>query len=140
MDAYKRLKGRKRHIVVDTQGYLLDIELTAASVQDRHAAQALLRRVKTRFPSLAHVWVDASYQGVLQAWASNLIDLTLEVVARPPAATGFQVLPRRWVVERTFAWLGRYRRLSKDYEYLVSSSKAMLYLAMSNLMLNRLSK
>ncbi len=125
-------------MVVDTQDYSLDIELTAASTQDRHAAPPLLRRVKERFPTLKKLWVDAGYEGVVAAMAYHRLNLTLEVVARPPATKGFVPLPRRWVIERTFAWLGRYRRLSKDYEYLVSSSKAMIYLAMSNLMLNRL--
>ena len=107
----------------------------------------MLHAVPTTFPTLAHVWVDAGYRGQLIPWAEETLGLTLTVVQRPrrwvrvpvdqeppPAPTGFPVLPRRWVVERTFAWLGRYRRLSKDYEHLAATQEAWIFAAMTQLM------
>ena len=130
--------GRKRHVLVDTEGLVLAVRVTAANVQDRHAAPDMLQHARQHYPHLAKVWVDGGYKGLLQAWAWHQQQIHLEVVQRLPGQRGFQALPRRWVSERTFAWLGRYRRLSKDYEAYPDTACAMIYAAMSGLMLNRL--
>jgi len=132
------VKGRKRHIAVDTLGLLLTVLVHAADIQDYHAAPAVLWRLRGRFPRLRLIWADAGYAGALVAWTRRVCHWTLELVRRREGAKGFEVLPRRWVVERTFAWLGRYRRLSKDYEQLSQSSESMVLLAMINLMTRRL--
>ena len=132
------MKGRKRHIAVDTLGLLLTVLVHAADIQDYHAAPAVLWRLRGRFPRLRLIWADAGYAGALVAWTRRVCHWTLELVRRREGAKGFEVLPRRWVVERTFAWLGRYRRLSKDYEQLSQSSESMVLLAMINLMTRRL--
>jgi putative transposase len=123
---------------VDTLGLLLAVVVHAASLQDRDGAKLGLARLVGRFPRLRLIWADGGYAGQLVAWAQALGGWLLEIVKRPENARGFAVLPRRWVVERTLAWLGRYRRLSKDYEARPESSEAMIYLAMINLMLHRL--
>ncbi len=112
----------------------------SADIQDYHAAPAVLWRLRGRFPRLRRIWADAGYTEALVAWTYRVCHWTLELVHRPKGATGFAVLPRRWVVERTFAWLGRYRRLSKDYEQLPQSSESMVLLAMINLMSRRLAR
>ncbi len=124
-----------------------------ADVQDRDGAKLLLAGLAARFPRLAMLWVDAAYQGPCTAWITETLGWTVEVVRQAPKRVwvgpgqeppempgGFQVLPRRWVVERTFAWLGRYRRLSKDYEVLPATEEAWIYLAMSRLMTVRLAR
>ena len=106
------MKGRKRHLVVDTEGLLLAVAVHPANLQDRDGARLVLARLRHRFPRLQHLWADAGYTGPkLGDWVRETTDWTLEIVRRAEPGTGFQVLPRRWVVERTFAWLGRYRRL-----------------------------
>ncbi len=132
------MSGRKRHIVVDTLGLLLAVVVHAASLQDRDGAKLVLAKLVGRFPRLELIWADGGYAGQLVEWVKTILGWTLAIVKRSDDAHGFQVLPRRWVVERTFGWLGRYRRLSKDYEELTASSEAMIYLAMTNLMLRRL--
>jgi putative transposase len=132
------VKGRKRHVLVDTEGLLLDVVVSAADLQDRDGAQRLLAHGSARLPALRHIWADQGYRGVLEAWALLLHGWTLEIVRSPRQRPGFQPVARRWVVERTFAWLGRWRRLSKDYEYRLASAEAMLRLAMTGLMLHRL--
>jgi putative transposase len=132
------VNGRKRHIVVDTLGLLLAVVVHAASVQDRDGAKLVLAKLVGRFPRLELIWADGGYAGQLVEWAKTMLAWTLAIVKRTDDLRGFQVLPKRWIVERTFGWLGRYRRLSKDYEELTASSEAMLYLAMTNLMLRRL--
>ena len=134
------MNGRKRHIVVDTLGLLLAVLVHSADIQDCHAAPAVLWRLQGRFPRLRLIWADASYAGQLVGWTRRVCHWTLEIVRRREQAQGFEVLPRRWVVERTLAWLGRYRRLSKDYEQLPQSSASMILLAMINLMSCRLAK
>lgn len=124
-------------MVVDTLGLLLAVVVHAACVQDRDGAKDVLRRMKGRFPRLQLIWADGGYAGKLIQWTKNFGRWTLEIVKRKEQ-NRFEVLPRRWVVERTFAWLGRYRRLSKDYEYLPHSSESMIYVSMINLMLHRL--
>jgi putative transposase len=130
--------GRKRHLVVDTLGLLLAVVVHAANVQDRDGAKLVLERLAGRFPRLWLVWADGGYAGALLVWALVTAGLVVEVVAKPAGATTFAVLPKRWIVERTFAWLGRCRRLSKDYEALPATSEAWIHVAMTHLMLKRL--
>jgi putative transposase len=137
-DAAKKVKGRKRHFAVDTQGLLLGVFVHAASIQDADSAGELLRRLKPLYPWLRVVFADSIYDRVSALLACFLLGLTLIVVGRVAGTKGFVVLPRRWVVERSIGWLGRWRRLSKDYECLPEVSEAMVTLAMIRLMLHRL--
>jgi putative transposase len=132
------VKGRKRHIVVDTIGLLLAVVVHAADIQDRDGAKLVLSKLLGRFPRLKLIWADAAYAGQLVDWASALGGWLIEVVKRAKDSHSFEVLPRRWVVERTLGWLGRNRRLSKDYEALPESSEAWVHIAMIHLMLKRL--
>jgi transposase len=117
---------------------LLRVFVSAADQKDRDGAKAVLSECKADFSTLQHLWADGNYTGSLIAWGQEHLGATLEIVKRCDDLSGFVVLPRRWVVERTFAWLGRYRRLGKDYELLPAHSEAMIYLASIRLMLNRL--
>jgi putative transposase len=139
-DVNKRVNGRKRHLLVDTQGLLLTVVVHPASLQDNVAAPRVFEKVAGKLQRLKLIWADGIYTGSLVDWVKDTLGWTLSIVKRPKGAHGFQVLPRRWVVERTFAWLGRYRRLSKDYEALPETSEAMIYAAMSHLMLRRLAR
>lgn len=139
-DAGKKVKGRKRHILVDTMGLLLIVIVHAANIQDRDGAKQVLDKAKQRFGRLRLVWADGGYRGKLIDWVKQVCGWTLEIVLRNDDVKGFQVLPRRWVVERTFGWLGRYRRLSKDYEGLTETSEAMIYAVMVHLMVRRLGR
>ena len=117
------------------------VVVTAASVQDRDGAMYLLAILRSKFSRLRLIWADQAYTGDLIAWLWGLRPwrkVRLEIVKRPEGTKGFLLLPKRWVVERTFAWLGRYRRLSKDYEYLTQTSEAMIRVAMIRLMVHRL--
>lgn len=137
-DAGKKVNGRKRHVVVDTMGLLLAVIITAASVQDRDGARRVLDRLRFTMPSVALVWADGGYAGQLVSWAKRLLKVTVEIVRKPLGIPTFQVLPRRWVVERTFAWMVRCRRLDHDYERLPEHSEAMIKWAMIGLMTRRL--
>lgn len=137
-DAGKKVNGRKRHALVDTMGLLLAVVVTAASVSDPAGARLLLPQLGGFCKNLRKIWVDGTYRGQLLDWVAQRFRFRLEAIVRPKDQKGFSVLPRRWVVERTFAWLGLYRRLSKDYEVSVESSAAMIYIAMTRLMLKRL--
>ena len=138
-DAAKQVKGRKRHILVDTMGLLLMVLVHAGDIQERDGAKLLLNKAKGCFTRLRLIWADAGYNGkAMIDWVRNTHGWILEIVKRDKGVKGFQVLPRRWVVERTFAWLGDYRRLSKDYEVLTETSEAMIYAAMVRLMARRL--
>jgi len=129
-DAGKKLKGRKRHIVTDTLGLMLFVLVHAADIQDRDGAVDLVKAIRHRFPWLRHLFADGGYAGDKLATAlAGLGRWTLDIVKRSDAAEGFVVLPRRWVVERTFAWLGRCRRLAKDFERSVESSAAWALIA-----------
>ncbi len=130
--------GRKRHLVVDTLGLVMAVVVHAASIQDRDGAKLVLRKLVGRFSRLSLIWADGGYAGKLIDWAANFGRWVLQIVKRNDEIKGFAVLPRRWVVERTFSWLGKYRRLSKDYESLTVSSETMIQLAMINLMIHRL--
>ena len=138
VDAGKSTNGRKRHIAVDTLGLLLMVIVTAASVQDRDGGKLLLQRLKLRFWSLRALWADGGYSGALVEWASTTLGWVLMVVKRPRGASGFVLLKRRWIVERSFAWFTRCRRLVRDYEGLSTTTEAWFYLANIRLMLRRL--
>jgi putative transposase len=140
-DANKRCTGRKRHVLVDTLGLLLMVYVTAANVSDPAGARVLLGCFFNQFFRsfrIKCIWADAGYQGSLVTWTQQLLDWCLDIIKRPRHSTGFQLLPKRWIVERTFAWLTRARRLSRDFEKLPETSEAFIYLAMIRLMLRRL--
>ncbi len=126
------------HIVVDTLGLLLAVTVTSASLQDRDGAKRLLKRLDGAGKKLRKIWVDGGYRGLLLEWVRLNFSFLLEVVLRNDDGKGFVVLPRRWVVERTFAWLSNHRRLSKDYERFCQTSETFIYIAMTRLMLRRL--
>ncbi len=138
-DAGKKVKGRKRHILVDTLGLLLKAKVLTADIQDRDGAKMLLSEIKEQIPRLQLIWADGGYRGKLILWVAVQCLWILEIVKRSDKEKTFIVLPKRWIVERTFSWLNRNRRLSKDYERKSESSEAWLYLSMSILMLKRLS-
>ncbi len=117
---------------------MLGCLVTPANVGDREATKDLLHRFWLTLPRLSHIWADGNYDGPLVAWLKNCFGFDLDIVVKSEGQTGFSVLPRRWVVERTFAWLGKQRRLSKDYEELPQSSEAFIQIAMSALMVRRL--
>ena len=164
-DAGKQVKGRKRHLLVDTEGLVLTVSVHPANVMDRDGVKLLLADdIPTRFPRLRHVWLDSGYKGKNKGkdWIERTLGWSAQIVAhhRRPSKVwifddlpedqidwsqylpppGFRVLPRRWVVERTFAWQGQNRRLSKDYERLCTTSGALIYIAMIRLMLRRLAR
>jgi putative transposase len=139
-DAAKRIKGRKRHVLVDTLGLLLGVAVTSASSTERAGAQVVLGRVLTWFTWLRLLWVDGGYTGATFAnWVRELRPkLAVEVVKRSDPTAGFKVLPRRWVVERTFGWLMHHRRLARDYETSETSAEAWIFIAMIRIQLRRL--
>jgi putative transposase len=169
-DGGKKIKGRKRHLLVDTEGFFLKAKVHSAKVMDWDGIKTLLRRADTQFPRLKHLWVDAGYRGEDKGknWAERKLGWSVDLVERPrkPAPKevlmawaeqwskegvvvdwekllppkGFVALPRRWVVERSFAWICHNRRMSKDYERLCASGEAFVYAAMSRLMLRRLTR
>jgi putative transposase len=139
-DAGKKVKGRKRHIIVDTLGLVLMVVVHAANIQDRDGAKLVLEKLIGKFARLQLIWADGGYAGKLVDWVKQTCGWVLEIVKRNAEAKGFQLLPHRWVVERTFGWLGRYRRLSKDYEGLPETSEAMIYATMTHIMLRRLGR
>ncbi len=132
------MKGRKRHGLVDTLGLLAAVVVHAADVQDRDGAKLVLAKARERCPRLQRLWADGNYAGQLVDWVQEQYGWVLEIVKRPAEAKGFQLLPKRWIVERTLAWLGRYRRLSKDYEATTASSEAWITIAMIHIMVRRL--
>jgi len=139
-DGGKRIQGRKRHIVVDTIGYLLIVVVHAANIYDGRAARFVVPALFLLLNTVKKIWADGAYSGAeLIAWVKEQFDCVLEVVEKR-TGKGFQVVPRRWVVERTFAWLSRYRRLNRDYERNPKSSESMVYIASSRLMLRRICK
>jgi putative transposase len=158
-DGAKKISGRKRHLLFDTQGLVLTATVHAADVQDRAAVPLVLEGIGARFPRLAHVWVDQGYTGTGKDWIEQHLGWSVEVVRHPPKPRGVWapvdavidwaaimprgfrgVLPRRWVAERTFGWCGQSRRLSKEYERLCETSEAMIYAAMTRLMARRLAR
>jgi putative transposase len=158
-DGAKKLSGRKRHLLVETQGLVVRVRVHRADIQDRAAVPLLLTGVREDFPRLQHVWVDQGYTGMGKRWIEEELGWSVEVVQHPPKPRGVWafpdtvidwdalrhkgfrgVLPRRWVVERTFSWLGQNRRLSKDYERLCETSEWLIYAAMIRLMARRLAR
>lgn len=137
-DGGKKINGRRRHLICDTIGLLLAIRVTAADVTDRQAAAEMLPALHERFPTITKLWADSGYTGVLVSWALAVLHLAVTVVKRSDDVKGFVVLPRRWVVERTFGWLMRSRRLARDYERRCDSSEAMILWSMTMLMTRRL--
>lgn len=158
-DGAKKLNGRKRHLLVDTQGLVLKAKVHRADLQDRSTVALVLDRIREIFPRLAHLWADQGYTGTGKAWIEEHLGWTVEIVRHPPKPRGVWapigavidwdaiipkgfrgVLPRRWVVERTFSWLSQSRRLSEDYERLCESSETLIYATMIRLMVRRLAK
>ena len=160
-DGGKKVRGRKRPVLVDTQGLLLTLKVHSAAIMDRDGIKLLLEQAKERFPQLSHLWLDSGYNGEDKGkdWVEKVLGWTAEIVRHPRKIThvwapegmeidwskilpprGFRVLPRRWVVERTFSWCGHSRRLSKDYERLCETSEVLMYIAMSRIMLRRLAR
>jgi len=167
-DGGKKVHGRKRHLLVDTEGLVLKAKVHSAKVPDQDGIKLLLKAARDRLPRLSQLWVDAGYQGRGKEWAEQELGLSVEVVHRAPKPTtekvariwaqewakegweidwqkllprrGFEVLPRRWVVERTFSWLSQNRRMSKDYERLCATSEAFVYAAMARIMVRRLAR
>jgi putative transposase len=137
------VKGRKRHLLVDTLGLVLKVVVSAANVSDPAGARLIGQAVRWFGPSLPRlekIWADSAFAGTLEEWLHEHLGWTLEIVQRPPEQQGFEVHPHRWIVERTFAWWEGFRRLTKDVEYQVESSESMIYAAMSQLMLRRLGR
>jgi transposase len=137
-DAGKKVNGRKRHLLTDTVGLPLRLVLHPAGIQDRDGLALVCSQIRKRFPWLQHLFADAGYQGEIALCAAARERLQLEIVKRPRDAKGFHLLPRRWVIERTFAWLGRNRRLAKDFERLIATTTAMAYLAIIQMLIRRL--
>jgi len=140
-DAGKKIKGRKRHVLTDTNGLLVAAVVHQADIQDRDGAPLVLASARYLYPWLRHVFADGAYSGAkLDTALENIGRWTIEVIKRSDAASGFVVLPRRWVVERTFAWLNRNRRLAKDFEATLESALAWLFLASVKLLMRRLGR
>jgi putative transposase len=162
-DGGKKIKGRKRHLLVDTQGFVLRAKVHGADIADRDGVMLLLpaEEVKAQLPRLSHVWLDGGYKGAGKGkdWIEQNLGWTVAMVQHPPKVRlvwaregeeidwskylrppGFHVLPRRWVVERSLSWLGQSRRMSKDYERLPETSETMVYVAMSRIMVRQLAK
>jgi transposase len=139
-DAGKKTKGRKRNIATDCLGLLLMVTVTAASMQDRDAAHRLLALLRERFSTISLVWADGGYAGRLVVWANQVLRLAVTIIKRSDNVTGFVVLPRRWVVERTFGWLVRHRRLVRDYERRPEHHEAMVWWATVTIMTRRLTQ
>ena len=140
-DAGKKIKGHKRHIITDTSGLLVAVMVHEAGIQDRDGAPALLASIRHSFPWLRHIFADGGYAGQkLRGALDKIGQWTIEVIKRSDLAKGFELLPRRWVVERTFAWLGRCRRLAKDFEATLESAVAWITIASIRLLTRRLAR
>lgn len=140
-DAGKKIKGRKRHIVTDTLGHLVGLVVHGADIQDRDGAVDALASIRHRYPWLRHVFADGGYGGdKLKGRLTKLGQWTLQIIKRSDHTKGFEVLPRRWVVERTFAWLGRCRRLAKDYEKTIASAEAWIFVANLRILTRRVAR
>jgi len=138
-DAAKKIVGRKRHVAVDTDGRLLLVNLTPADISDSAGAQMILDAVRKRWPWLKHLFADGAYDRTQLMSKARFLDFIIDVVCRTDRDPGFKVLPRRWVVERTFGWLTRWRRLVRDYEQRLDVSEAFIHVAMGSLLLRRVS-
>ena len=140
IDGHKQIKGRKRHILVDTLGLLLIVLVSAASVSDNLGGLTIFETIRTSFQRLRKVWADEGYKRTLVEWVQQTCQFVLEIVRRDPQEKGFVVQPQRWKVERSLAWFNRARRLSKDYEYHTEHSQGIIYLASIRFMLRRLTR
>ena len=138
MTLSKKVKGRKRQLIVDTNGFVLRVLVHAADISDTEGAEWLLLNHMSVFPRLDTIRVDQGYKETFRDWVATSTPWTVEVIVKPPEQVGFAVHPKRWVVERTFAWLGRYRQLSKEYDRRPESSEAWIYLASIDMLLKRL--
>jgi len=136
-DAGKKINGRKRHILTDTDGRLLAIEVHAADIQDRDGAKGVLKRSRARFPFVELAYADGGYAGRLVRWAKERTHIDLEVVKRTAGQAGFAVIPRRWVVERTFAWIVKNRRFVRDYEQLTAVAETLITIAAAATLIRR---
>jgi putative transposase len=139
-DGGKKIQGRKRHIVTDTMGFILAVVVHSAGVQDREGAKLVLRELRFKFPRLKKILADGGYTGELIEWVLKCFGWTLEIAHKVMGTGGFNVLPKRWVVERTFGWFNFNRRLTKDYELKTDCSTAFIHLTMCRIMLNRIKK
>ena len=139
-DAGKKIKGRKRHIVVDCLGFLLAVHVHSADIQDRDGAKPTLDKLKALYPLLTIILADGGYRGKLIEWVEEQLGLKLEIVKRNDDMKGFEILPWRWIVERTLAWINRNRRMSKDFERLPETTESWIYLSMFSLMSKRLER
>jgi putative transposase len=139
-DAGKKVNGRKRHLAVDTLGLLLVVLVTPASIQDRDAARPLLWRLRVDYRGIQLCWADGGYGGRLVDWAARMLQLVVEIVRKRPGQSTFEPLPRRWVVERTLAWISKHRRTVRDYECLPAHHAAMVVWAMIAVMTRRLAR
>ncbi len=137
-DGGKKVNGHKRHILTDTVGNMLNVVVSAANMYDGKGGELVISKILDTFPTIEKIWADNTYRGGLIEWVRDTLDATLQIVSREKGQIGFKVQPKRWVVERTFAWLGNYRRLSKDYERLIHNSEGMIYLASIKTMLQRI--
>jgi putative transposase len=137
-NAGKKIMGRKRHILVDAVGLILAVVVHSAGIQDRDGAKVVFEKIRNDLPRLQLVWADGAQAGKLVEWVKSQRGWILEIVKRTDDVKGFKLLPRRWVVERTFGWLGRFRRMSEDYEFHPETSESMICLAMTNIMVRRL--
>jgi len=137
-DAGKKIKGRKRHIAVDTDGRLLMVNLTTADISDSAGAQQILDAIRKRWPWIKHLFADGAYDRRKLMDKAAFKEFVIEIVRRIDSEPGFKVLPRRWVVERTFGWMTRWRRLVRDYEKRIDVSKAMIHVALGGLLLRRI--
>ncbi len=139
-DAGKKVNGRKRHLAVDTGGLLLAVVVTIAGIQDRDGAHRLLTALRARFSTIGLVWADGGYTGRLITWTQTVLAFAVTIVKLTDDLTGFEVIPRRWVVERTLAWISKHRRCVRDYETLPEQAEAMVYIAMIMTMSRRLTR
>lgn len=134
----KKIKGRKRHIIVDCLGFILAVHVHPANIQDRDGAKPTLEKLEHLYPLLTLILADGGYRGQLVSWAEEELKLKLEIVKRNDDVKGFEILPWRWIVERTLAWINRNRRMSKDFERFPETTAAWIYLSMLSLMSKRL--
>ena len=139
-DGNKKINGRKRHIITDTMGFVIAIIIHSANIQDREGAKNVIEELRYKYPRLIKILADQGYTGELADWITKGFRITLEIVKKVVGISGFNVLPKRWIVERTFGWLGFQRRLVNDYEQNIECSKGFIHLAMIRIMLNRIKK
>jgi len=139
-DGNKKINGRKRHIITDTLGLIMAIVIHNADIQDRTGARLVIKELRYKFPRLTKILADQGYTGDLANWVTQLFGWTIEIVKKVAGVSGFNVLPKRWIVERTFGWLSFQRRLVRDYEQLEECSQSFVYISMIRIMLNKMKK